>query len=196
MASQSLPDPWPTYEIQPVSSCLRELYIQAICIAVDFLNCEDFLGSLDGINVLERAEIWVADYYGDDRFRAPDKRSELTSVYPDLLNTTVDPHLRLRRREAARSLPIRAGPSPFATVKQGNLLIDPLLVSESQAELEPEPEPESEAEAKTTEPFPAYMEPTLASAGEMDEIIDMRRRPPGAKPVMRVTAEDLRGTGL
>lgn len=40
------------------------------------------------------------------------------------------------------------------------------------------------------------MEPTLASAEEMDEIVDLRRRPPGEKPVMRVTAEDLRGTGI
>lgn len=90
MASQSFPDPWPTYEIQPVSSRLRELYSQAICIAVDFLNCEDLLGSLGGINILERAEIWAADYYGDARFCTRDKRSELTSIYPDLLDTTVD----------------------------------------------------------------------------------------------------------
>ncbi|KAL8392803.1 hypothetical protein RB595_002837 [Gaeumannomyces hyphopodioides] len=190
MASQSSPDPWPTYEIQPVSSCLRHLYIQAISIAVDFLNCRDLFGSLDGISILERAEIWVVDYYGDTRFCLGDKRSELTRIYPDLLNTTVDPRLRLCQRQATKSLPIRAGPSPFATAKREKLLADSLLLLGSQVGPEPEPGP------KTTEPFPTYMEPTLASAEEMDEIVDLRRRPPGEKPVMRVTAEDLRGSGI
>ncbi|KAL8418326.1 hypothetical protein RB594_001798 [Gaeumannomyces avenae] len=192
MDSQSSPDPWPTYEIEPVSSCLRHLYVQALSIAVDCLNCRDLLGSLDGISILERAEIWVVDYYGDTRFCLGNKRSEIAGLYPDLLNTNIDPHIRLRQRQcqATKSLAIRPGPSPLATTKQEKLLAHPLLLLGGQVGPEPEPEP------KTAEPFPAYMEPTLASAEEMDEIVDLRRRSPGEKPVMRVTAEDLRGSGI
>ncbi|EJT80525.1 hypothetical protein GGTG_00521 [Gaeumannomyces tritici R3-111a-1] len=192
MDLQSSLDSWPTYEIEPVSSCLRHLYVQALSIAVDCLNCGDLLGSLDGISILERAEIWVVDYYGDTRFCLGNKRSEIVGLYPDLLNTNVDPHIRLRQRQcqAAKSLPIRPGSSPLATTKQEKLLAHPLLLLGSQVGPEPESEP------KTAEPFPAYMEPTLASAEEMDKIVDLRRRPPGEKPVMRVTAEDLRGSDI
>jgi hypothetical protein len=88
---------WPRYTVEPVSGALRELYSDAVSIAVEFLNYReeerpgDPAGSVAvAADISAKAREWTADYFDDLDFCGHGAQSELTRLYPDLLNTKVD----------------------------------------------------------------------------------------------------------
>lgn len=56
--------------------------------------------------------------------------------------------------------------------------------------------PKPDGDSAKSEKFPKWVEPTLASDEEIDEIVDLRPRQPRGKPKMRVNAAQLRDSGL
>ncbi|KAK4452299.1 hypothetical protein QBC34DRAFT_31893 [Podospora aff. communis PSN243] len=80
-----------------------------------------------------------------------------------------------------------------------NLRIEPHLRLDRSMPSSPAPSDHSEMESMESKGFPAYSEPTLASKEELDQITEVRPRAThqvGMKPVMRVDATMLRGSGL
>ncbi|KAK5658514.1 hypothetical protein OQA88_1906 [Cercophora sp. LCS_1] len=145
---------------------------QGIDIALSYFN----FGTRDEIPALTvRARLWANKYFR--RYRYGTKRAVgLLQSFPDLFNLDIDAPFRLC--PAKMSSPA-SHPEP-----EGNTLRDHKRA----------------VRKSSSEPFPAFSEPLLASEEEIDEIIDLRPRNSHsegkAKPIMRVDAGMLRSSGL
>ncbi|KAL2266377.1 hypothetical protein VTJ83DRAFT_5729 [Remersonia thermophila] len=137
-------------------------------IAVEYFN-------LDGDAALPelkaRARNWADRYFKGYPYAAK-RPTSLLARFPNLFNLNVKPPLRL--------VPRMPKPSP----------------SEPEG-ANPRELRRAERKAMNSEAFPEFAEPTLASDAEIDEVVHLHtQRKPAAKPVMRVDAAMLRGSGL
>ncbi|KAL1842707.1 hypothetical protein VTJ49DRAFT_4486 [Mycothermus thermophilus] len=138
-------------------------------IAVEYFNLGDDAALPE---LTARARNWADRYFKGYPYAAK-RPTALLARFPNLFNLNVEPHLRL--------IP-RAMPLPSSSEPEGA----------SPRELR-----RAERKAMNSEAFPEFAEPTLASEAEIDEIVHLHtHRKPATKPVMRVDASMLHGSGL
>ncbi|KAK1754648.1 hypothetical protein QBC47DRAFT_222980 [Echria macrotheca] len=160
---------------QPPRSQRADLVLlrQGLDIALAYFNH----GTRDELPKLTaKATAWSNKYFRGYQYAAT-RPTGLLKKFPDLFNLDIESVFRL--------LPVKIeNQSGHPTSPEGTSIRD-----QRRAERQ-----------MTTEPFPTFTEPTLASDADMDEVIDLRRRLPplggNQKPIMRVDALMLRGSGL
>jgi len=147
---------------------------QGVDIALEYFN----FGTRDEIPQLTRkAKKWSEKYF-QGYHHAAQRPTGLVKKYPSIFNLNIEPYFRLDPAAVMASSPTHAD-----------------VQSSNAKDYE-----RAERATMNTEAFPKFIEPTLASAAELDEITDLRPRLPQqqgkSKPDMRVDAAMLRGSGL
>ncbi|KAK3378466.1 hypothetical protein B0H63DRAFT_248250 [Podospora didyma] len=166
---------WPPI-VQPARSRRAELVLlrEGLDVVVSYFNCDD----REAIRVLTiKAKKWSEKYFQGYHYAAK-RPTILLKAFPHLFDLSVQGHLRLALAPTPMTSPSPSEPegTPVRVLRQ------------------------LERRNMNSEEFPPFAEPTLASEDELDEIIDLRPRLPRSKgktkPVMRVDAATLRGSGL
>lgn len=164
---------------------------QGIDIAVNYFNT----GQRENVKSLTiDAQKWCVKYYKGYHY-APRRATGLLKTFPNLFNLEVECMLLLYKNTL----------KVFANFLFTAHLRIVRAVMEKSGHSQPEGATSrqlrrAERKAASSEAFPEFAEPTLASDEEIDEIVELRPRrspqQPKVKPEMRVDAAMLRGSGL
>ncbi|KAK3325490.1 hypothetical protein B0H66DRAFT_599646 [Apodospora peruviana] len=160
---------WPTLPVKKSKRKDLVLLREGVDIAVDYFNFGERT-NIQALTIL--ATKWCAKYFQGYHY-APNRATGLLKKFPNLFNLSVQAYSRL--------IPAAMAPTKHSEPEGAS----------------PRHLRKAERKAANSESFPEFVEPTLATTDEMDEIVDLRPRSAfQGKPDMRVDPSMLRGSGL